>query len=239
MHQSNLTPEETHALSNLCNHTDIVSKPAEKGGAVVVWRRDYVQGQRQLSDDTFYEPCPNDATVTHNHLVCTAIKDLIDQKLLPTEALALVLLDCTLGKPSFYLLPKIHKQDSPGRPIVSACSCPTMHISDFLDSIFQPIVQKLPSYVKDINHALQIFSNFPLNQNSLYHLFVMDVCSLYTSIPHTDGLAALKFFLAQHNDPQISTSVLLCLAELVLTLISFEFNGQYFNQISGVVMGMK
>jgi hypothetical protein len=86
MHQSNLTPEETSALSNLRKRTDIVIKPADKCGLLWFGERTYIQeGQRQLSDRTFYELCSNDdTTVTHN-LVRTTIKNLIDQKLLPNE----------------------------------------------------------------------------------------------------------------------------------------------------------
>ena len=38
----------------------------------------------------------------------------------------------------FYLLPKIHKPDPPGRPIVSACNCPTESIAAFLDEVVVP-----------------------------------------------------------------------------------------------------
>jgi len=51
---------------------------------------------------------------------------------------------------------EIHKPNNPGRPIVSACSCPTEPISSYLDKIMAPIVRSLPSYVKDSQHALQI-----------------------------------------------------------------------------------
>ena len=36
----------------------------------------------------------------------------------------------------FYILPKIHKQGNPGRPIVSSNSHPTERISQFVDDIF-------------------------------------------------------------------------------------------------------
>ena len=35
--RSNLTPEEFRALANLQQRDDIVNKPADKGGAAVVW----------------------------------------------------------------------------------------------------------------------------------------------------------------------------------------------------------
>ena len=46
----------------------------------------------------------------------------------------------------FHILPKIHKnkQNPPGRPIVSANSHPTEHISQFEDSHLNTLVPKLP-----------------------------------------------------------------------------------------------
>ena len=59
-----------------------------------------------------------------------------------------------------YFLPKIHKPNNPGRPFVSACSCPTELISSYLDKIMSPIIKSLPSYIKDSQHALEIFRDF-------------------------------------------------------------------------------
>ena len=56
-----------------------------------------------------------------------------------------------------YFLPKIHKPNNPGRHIVSACSCPTELISSNLDKIMAPIVKTLSFYIKDSQHALEIF----------------------------------------------------------------------------------
>jgi hypothetical protein len=58
-----------------------------------------------------------------------------------------------------YFLSKIHNTDNPGRPIVSACGCPTKLISSFLDHVMAPLVKDLSSYIKDTNHALQILQN--------------------------------------------------------------------------------
>ena len=86
-----------------------------------------------------------------------------------------------------YFLPKIHKPNDPGRPIVSACSCPTELISSYLDKIMAPIVKTLPSYIKDRQHALQIFRDFNfLGQDKL--LLTMDITSLYTVIPKKENI---------------------------------------------------
>ncbi|XP_054757395.2 uncharacterized protein LOC129263512 [Lytechinus pictus] len=68
----------------------------------------------------------------------------------------------------------------------------------------------------------------------------MDISSLYTNIPIDDGLRALRYFL-ERNAPDDSPSVetLLRLAELVLRLSAFEFDGRYYKQHKGVAMGTK
>ena len=136
------------------------------------------------------------------------------------------------------MLPKIHKVNNPGRPIVSAVSCPTSNIATYLDHILAPMVEQLPTYVKDTPSALRIFQDFEFNGPHRY-LFTMDVKSLYTVIPHKDGLLALQHFLNKRTVQDPPTTTLIRLAELVLTTNAFIFNDDAFMQISGVAMGSK
>ena len=126
----------------------------------------------------------------------------------------------------------------PGRLIVSACSCPTELISSYLDKIMAPIVKTLPSYIKDSQHALEIFRDFSfLGQNKL--IFTLDITSLYTVIPKDEGLRVLKHFFDHRTVKEPSSETLLRLAELVLTLNCFSFGGNYYKQTNGVAMGIK
>ena len=137
-----------------------------------------------------------------------------------------------------YFLPKIHKPNNPGRPIVSACSCPTELISSYLDKIMAPIVKSLPSYIKDSQHALEIFRDFNfLGEDKL--IFTMDISSLFTVISNSEGLQALRNFFDQCAVTESSSETLLRLGELVLTLNCFSFAGNYYKQINGVAMGTK
>ncbi len=95
-------------------------------------------------------------------------------------------------------------------------------VSSYLDHVMAPFVRNLPSYIKDTKHALQIFQNIHFSDTHKF-IFTMDVKSLYTVIPHHDGLRALKFFLDKRPVQEPSTSVLVRLAELVLTLNNFSF----------------
>ena len=81
--------------------------------------------------------------------------------------------------------------------------------------------------------------NFHFGDSQDRFLFSMDVKALYTSIPHEDGLTALKFFLDRRPVPYLETSTLLRLAELVLKLNTFEFNSEFYQQQHGVAMGTR
>ena len=235
---SNLSSEERAALENLSKRKDLTVKAADKGGALVVWRADLYQKEalRQLSDTSFCAKVDKDLTSTNQQIVKSTINDLLVKQELPATATNLII--TTPRTSCIYFLPKIHKPNNPGRPIVSACSCPTELISRYLDKIVAPIVRSLPSYVKDSQHALQIFRDFNfLGEDKL--IFTMGITSLYTVIPNGECLLALKHFFNLRTVKEPSSETLLRLAELVLTLNCFSFAGSYYKQINGVAMGTK
>ena len=240
LRMSNISKGECAALRSLRKRDDIVVKPADKGGAVVVWSRTlYIQeALRQLQSTRHYARLGDSSLKRDNRLIHSVLKSEIDSKALPKSAWLLKI--NTPRQPCFYMLPKIHKLNSPGRPIVSACCCPTEHISKYLDTIFQPLVTSLPSYIKDSTHALNILKDIENNGSFVpINIMSMDVSALYTNIPHADGLRALRFYLDNRSSLDPPTDTLIRLSELVLTLNSFEFDGEFFHQISGVAMGTK
>ena len=92
--------------------------------------------------------------------------------------------------PLFYGLPKIHKPDCPLHRIVSGCDCPTDHLSTYITHVIQPLASNLPSHIKDTKHFFNLTEKLPpLPSNAL--LVTADVTSLYTNIPHEDGIEAL------------------------------------------------
>ena len=225
-------------LKDLSKRNDIVVRSADKGGAVVVWRSDLYQKKalRHLADTSFYAKIPRDLTSKNQKLVKDTIQNLIVNQELPDTATNLII--NTPRTSCIYFLPKIHKPNNPGRPIVSACSCPNELISSYLDRIMTPIVKSLPSYIKDSTDALQIFHDFNFSgQDKL--ISTMDITSLYTVIPNSEGLQALKHFFAQRTVKEPSSETLLRLAELVLTLNCFSFASNYYKQINGVAMGTR
>ena len=130
----NLTKEERLGMRSLRDNPHITIQKADKGSAVVVMNTiDYLrEGYRQLQDEQFYQKIPEDITDKISNKIMDQLTtmrslNLITQKNFeflnvpsPTEA-------------RFYLLPKIHKKNIPGRPICSSVNHPTSHISKFVD----------------------------------------------------------------------------------------------------------
>ena len=138
----------------------------------------------------------------------------------------------------FYILPKIHKPGNPGRPIVSSNSHPTERLSHFVDYHLQPLVHKLPSFVKDTNDFLnKLLTIGNLSANSL--LVTLDVSSLYTNIPHKEGINACEHFLRTSSHKTIPTSTLCDLIRMILTMNNLSFNDNHYLQIHGTAMGTK
>ena len=66
-----------------------------------------------------------------------------------------------------------------------------------------------------------------------------DVVGLYPSIPHKEGILALKSKLEEQTSSKIPTNDLVKLAEFVLKNNFFEFNNEIKQQISGTAIGTK
>ena len=62
---------------------------------------------------------------------------------------------------------------------------------------------------------------------------------LYPSIPHDEGLEALRTALNSRENQSVSADTLVELADLVLSNNFFEFNGDFFKQIRGTAIGTK
>ena len=139
-----------------------------------------------------------------------------------------------------FLLPKIHKRlgNVPGRPVISNCGAVTEKISEFLDSKLKSLMQEGKTYLRDTNDFLcKIKSLGPIPKHAI--LVTADVVGLYPSIPHSDGLNALKYALNKRKHKDVPTSILIDMADFVLTNNFFEFDSEFYQQISGTAMGTK
>lgn len=235
----NLTSDERTAMRTLNSRDDITIKPADKGGAIVIQnKQDYLdEGFRQLNDEYFYTELQEDPTESYTKLMKEILTSLLKNKEISTDMYKAM--KPAYPKPGrFYTLPKIHKPGNPGRPIVSGIDTVTERISNFVNYLIMHLPPEVPSFIKDTNHFLHEISELILPTDSF--LVTMDVTSLYTNIPHQDGIeAVVSAYKKSPPNNGVEDHVLATLIRLVLEHNNFEFEGKHFLQIRGTAMGTK
>ena len=93
-----------------------------------------------------------------------------------------------------------------------------------MDLHLQSHVQTLPSYLQDTTEFLKKQEALgPLPSDAL--LVSMDVTSLYTNIPHSDGIKACEESWDRRDIKDPPTQTLVKLLTLVLKCNNFEFDG--------------
>ena len=110
------------------------------------------------------------------------------------------------------------------------------NISKIVDFHLQPIVKLIPSYVRDTKDFLNNIKNRDNLPKDTY-LVTLDVKSLYTNIPKSEGITAVKRSLERHLKRTVDTKVITTFLELILTLTNFIFNGKNYVQVKGCAMG--
>ena len=148
-----------------------------------------------------------------------------------------------MAKPQFgkfYLLPKIHKRthEVPGRPVISNMGTATENISGFLEYHLKEIVPNIPHILEDTRDFLERIEKLrQVPENAI--LVTFDVVGLYPSIPHADGIEAMKYYLEKFKTSKVSTGSLCELANLILKNNIFEFNDKFYQQCHGTAIGTK
>ena len=171
---------------------DIVIVNVDKGGEVVIMVvTDYIEkSERQLNNKDHYRQLSKDQTAANKETV-NNVTERFQKENLITKNVAEGLRTTSPRTPRFYIQPKIHKQDNPGRPAISSRNCHTSNISKYVDYHLRPIVQQIPCYIQNTSDFLRKINKIEKIPDNSY-LVSLDVRSLYTSILDSEGIKAVK-----------------------------------------------
>ena len=137
-------------------------------------------------------------------------------------------------------MPKIHKPFSnvTGRPVISNCGTSTEKASEFLNFYLKPLMQNGWSYLRDSGDFIDKIKRIEKITEGPF-LVTVDVVGLYPSIPHKEGIVAIKQKLEEQSSIKIPTNEMFNLAEFVLKNNLFGFNDKVKQQTSGTAIGIK
>ena len=103
-----------------------------------------------------------DQTAANNKTV-NNVTERFQKDTLITKNIAEGLKTTSSRTPKFYIQPKIHKQGNPGRPVISSVNCHTSNISKYVDYQLQPIIQQIPSHIRDTSDILRKINKIEKN----------------------------------------------------------------------------
>ncbi|KAI8495641.1 hypothetical protein Bbelb_266130 [Branchiostoma belcheri] len=228
--KKNISELKRKALAELKKLTNVIIKPADKGSAVVIMKReDYKQeALRQLNNKDHYRKVNHCVSEEHATKVRRTLLHLREDGTIDDTTYNYLSPPVCPRTPIFYLLPKIHKKGNPGRPILSANDCATERISEFADFHLRPL------HTTDFLRRLNKLGKVP--QNAI--LVTLDVSSLYTNIPTDEGIQACREAL--QNDPaDVPTEAICQLLDRILHLNNLEFNEEHYIQVQGTALGTR
>ena len=159
---------------------------------MVIWPKDayLAEAYRQLNNNNHHKKLTYDPTDEILTQPKTLAFNLHKSRIIDSLAHKFLTSDTQARTPQLYLLPKIHKPDIPGRPIISGCEGLTVKLSQYADHLLKPLLKHIPSYVQDTTDFLRRIFTFNKNLINNFILVTIDVKSLYPNIPNDEGIQA-------------------------------------------------
>ena len=181
---TNITKSEHLALQNLRKDRDHIIVTADQGVALVVMdKTEYITKCEALLGNSVYQHLSKDTSPTIHKELIKILQDYKNNNFI-SETKYTLLRPHGSNSPAarFYSLPKIHKNNIPLCPTVSAWGTATYNTAKFITKILQYHCGKTTSFVKDSTDIIKKIKHLLINPEE-ETLVSFDVSALFTSIP--------------------------------------------------------
>ena len=205
---------------------------------VIMDRQDYINKANHLLNQNTYRSIAKDPTSSIKNKLIKILKRVKYQIGLDSNTYkSMYPTGCVPSK--FYGLPKIHKPDTPLRPIVSSCGSVTYGLAKELAKILKPLVGKSPYHITSTQDFVEQARQIKLEPGECLSSY--DVSALFTSVPIDPALNIIKDLLdkdtALKERTVIEVGDIILLLEFCLKNTYFSFQDQFYEQVEGAAMG--
>ena len=210
----NLTKTQNSALREIKRGRDHIVLTADKGVVMVIMdRQDYINKANSLLNQNTYRSIHRDPTNTIKNKLISILKRIKNQTGLDSNTYKSMY--PTHGvPPKFYGLPKIHKPDTPLKPIVSSCGSVTYGVVKELAKILKPLVGKTPHHINSTQDFVEQVKHITLAPGECLSSY--DVSALFTSVPVDSALNIKKDLL--EKDHTLKERTVLAVSDIILLL---------------------
>jgi hypothetical protein len=239
-HPPKKTPHshEQRTLKNIKEklaHNNAIITKADKGNSIVImYQTDYINKVNDFIESNDIIEIDKDPTTKFNLIINKAINNS-KHLFQPEEVKYLKVMNPSA--PTLRGLPKIHKQDTPIRPLVNFTTAPTYKIAKKLDRLLRLYFEFNSNH--SLKNSLELVEKTKdLEIKSHHTLASFDIVNLYTNIPIKQTLEIIEKNLK--NNPTLTTEArneLMNLLEITLQQNYFRFNEKFYSQPDGLAMG--
>lgn len=215
---------------------DFIITKADKSNCVVVMdRSSYVKKTREFLKGPDFKVVNRNPTTSFNNKLKSTIKSCTHT--FPSNTmLSKTLITSNPQTPRLYSLPKIHKTDTPVRPIVAFVNSPAHKLSKWLNQFMIRNLNFTPRFT--VKNSLDLISKIknitpPIGSR----LVSFDVKNLFPSIPTQECLKVAKTLLTLSDLSDESVDEIFSLLSLTLSQNFFQFDSTFWCQTSGLSMG--
>ena len=243
-HLCNIPQEEHDALKRLSKNKDIIiTKPDKGSGVVIMNRSDYISKMQEIiSDETKFKFASNQdiykISRTIERRVRNYLRDYVKKPGFISDAEYSTLYPNGSHIGVMYGLPKVHKNNTPMRPICSAVGTATYDLGKYLANIIKPASRC--DLGTDLDNTFQFVNQLKSQNVSEMFMVSFDVRSLFTNVPLLKTIDICMDRLYRGNadiTPHMPEDVLRRLIKLCVCDNTFVFNNKVYQQIDGVAMG--
>ena len=222
------------ALRTLAADHTIHITPSDKGGGIVLLDTHTYNNKMTslLADEDTYELVNKTLIDRETDKFNKSIKSLLKNQYKSWSKL----IDHHPKLPKMYGLPKIHKPNTPVRPIISGIGSAPHKIARKLAKTLSPLLGKIStSHLKNSGDLINRIRDLNMENKLMASL---DVTSLYTNIPVKKCLDSLNTYLNETNTKlDLPTDTIIKLCTLVTNQCFFESQGTTYKQKFGLPMG--
>ena len=166
---------------------------------------------------------------------------MYSQNIINTTTMDFLLLPRKTRTSLLYELLKINKPNCSINPIVPGCDSPTDRLSSYVTHFIQPLANNLPSHIKGTKHFLHLIEKLPLLP-TIVVLVTVDGTSLYTDIPHDDGISAVIHFMKKYKHLLPTNCplphIIYAIFHFIFKYSAFNFMDTHINQFLSTFIGI-
>ena len=205
---------------------------------VIMDRQDYINKANHLLNQNTYRSIAKDTTNSIKNKLINILKRVKSQTGLDSNTYkSMYPTGCVPSK--FYGLPKIHKADTPLRPIVSSCGSVTYSVAKEPAKILKPLVGRSPHHITSTQDFVEQAKQIILEPGECVSSY--DVSALFTSVLIDPALTIIKDLLEKDTTLKERTvmevSDIILLLEFCLKNTYFSFQDQFYEWVEGAAMG--